>query len=152
MGSPIPFLAGTYDPNDIILIAVGIPIVSGFAEGMMVEWGRDKKAVTDGAGTQGEVYRIVNRDKRGFIKFFLHQNSLLNDVLSAAMAASEGAGRFGLVAPSSIVHRATGVKIAAVESWLEAYPDGGYSDSMEKREWNVRCAALLPIVGGVALR
>jgi hypothetical protein len=152
MGSPIPFLAGTYDPNDLILIAAGIPIVSGFAEGSMVEWGRDKKANTDGAGTQGEVWRIVNRDKRGFIKFFLHQNSMLNDVLSAAMIANEAAGRFGLVAPSSIVIRATGVKIAAAESWLESFPDGGYSDAMEKREWVVRCAALLPVVGGVALR
>lgn len=146
----LPLLAGTYDPADVLFTPVGVPLLSGYAEGSMVEWGRDKDSFSDYAGSQGEVCIVVNRDKRGYFRFFLHQNSLMNNIFSGMLATAEATGG-RIILPSRLSHKGAGTELFAAQSWLQRLPDGGYSNEIQGRQWMIRCAAIVGKIGGVPL-
>ncbi len=137
----------TYDPNDVSLVAFGIPI-TGFADGtfISIEYNEDDFSLQ--VGTDGDACRSKSSNRSARMTITLGQWSLANDLLSAVHAADiltpsgDGIGPF-------LMKDNSGTTLAAAEKcWIAKLPTQTYGREAESREWVLETAALVSHVGG----
>lgn len=135
----------TYDPK-LVLLTLGEILISGYADGSMIEVARDGDSFTKYVGTDGEVCRVRNRNRSGSVTVHLAQTSLSNDALSALLAADELAGTG--VRPLQLVDMSGTTIIGADRAWIRKPADSPFGKDIQDRTWVIDCGHLQPLVGG----
>ncbi len=132
-----------YDPNDVSLIAAGVPIEGGFADGTFIEVVQDSDDFVDVVGADGDVTRSKTNDRRATITITLGQGALGNQLLSAVSnldkSSSGGAG----VGPFLLKDNQGTTIFSAEKSWVAKAPDAGFDKTAGSRAWKIRCAHLV---------
>lgn len=127
-----------YDPDQISVMIVGIPITGGFAEGEMVTITQDEDDFSEVVGTMGDVTRSKRMNKMCTITVRLLQASSANALLSALsnidQAAPNGAG----IGPSEIKDLQGTSVFFFDKSWIAKVPDVSFDATDTVREWKVR--------------
>jgi len=141
---------GVYDPAQISLVAVGIP-VSGFAEGTFVTVERNADSFNLTVGSDGDSCRARSNNKSGRITFTLLQSSLTNQLLSAAVNLDEISPSGDAIGPSQIKDNSSTTAttlVFAEKSWIVKPANVEYSNEVTTREWIVETDDLVMNVGG----
>lgn len=127
-----------YDPDQISVMIVGIPITGGFAEGAMVEITQDEDNFSEVVGTLGDVTRSKRLNKLCTITIRLLQASSANAQLSALsnldQASPNGAG----IGPSEIKDLQGTTLLFFSKSWIAKDPDVTFDATDTPREWKIR--------------
>ncbi len=127
-----------YDPDQVVVMFAGLPI-RGYADGTFVTIEQVSEAFTEVVGSDGEVTRTKNNDRRCSIKFTLMQSSDSNDVLSAIhnldLEAPNGVG----VAPLAIKDMSGRFQFVAPEAWVKKAPNAEFGKEAGPREWELCC-------------
>lgn len=142
---------GKYDPSQVALIAVGVP-VTGYAPGTFIVAERNEDSFNLTIGSDGEGCRTRTNNRSGRITFTLQQSSITNQLLSTALNLDENTPAGDGIAPSLIKDN-TGLPTAqtfvnAPESWLVKPANVEYSNEATTREWIVETDNLIMNVGG----
>ncbi len=135
----------TLDPGSIVMTFKGVNI-TGVMDGTFCEVERAEDAVTMHVGAQGEVTRVMSRNKTGSVTFNIVQSSVTNQLLSAIAAADEK-DRSG-VGPLLITDLNGTTVYKATEAWIRKLPKGEHAKDATGRSWVIDCAKLLMNVGG----
>lgn len=135
----------TYDPNQIIVTFMGVPL-TGFAEGSFVKIKRNGDAFTKSKGADGSVDRVNNNAFDFEVGLTLKQTSPMNEYLSGLLAADQlsNAG----TGPMTIMDNNGVTLFAAGQAWVKKDPDVEFSDKMSDREWTFDTGAAALLVGG----
>jgi len=142
-------MAKTYDPTLYSLVIAGIPIpAKGYADGEFIRWERDSDSFTDVAGTDGEVTRAKQYDKRATITFTLMQSSEMNAVLSTLANLDESTDGGAGIGPFLLKDRGGLTVLAGKDCWIAKMPDGSLDKNPTARAWKVRVANLKSFEGG----
>lgn len=138
----------TYDPALYTVAVAAIPISKGYADGEFIKVERDTDAFTDVAGTDGDVARAKQHDKRATVTLTLLQTAEANALLSTLAALDENADNGAGVGPFLLKDRG-GLSIhAAAECWVARMPDITLDKGVTARQWKIRIAALQSFEGG----
>lgn len=139
----------TYDPNLFSLVIAGIPIpAKGYADGEFINYTRDAQQFTDSVGTDGEVTRAKQHDKRATITFSTMQTAEINAILSTlANLDYETDGGAG-VGPFLLKDRGGLTVLAGADCWIAKLPDGSLGKDPTARAWMIRVANLKSFEGG----
>jgi len=137
-----------YDPDQITIVAMGIPIDKGYADGEFVTLDNVEDAFTMKVGTDGEVTRSKTNNKTAIVTLKLMQSADANTALSALhnldLAAPNGAG----VGPLLIKDRSGTSLWAASKAWIQKPPAVSLDREATPREWQIACADLVRVDGG----
>lgn len=120
--------------------SIGVFKMEGFADGEGVIIEQEGNRYDDVVGIDGEVTRIKKKDKRATVTIRLHEGSPSNLALSKLCKLDEagvGIGPFlGKGAGSSIY--------SAAKCWISKEPRVvPVSDTVQVKEWTIRCAKLV---------
>ena len=137
----------TYYPNEVSLIAVGLPI-SGFAPGTFISIERNEDAFSLQIGSDGEGVRTRTNNFSGRITFTLQQSSALNDALSAIHNIDTRSPSGDGVLPSMIKDNSGRTLAAAETSWIVKHPTTEFGNEATDREWVIESDNLNMQVGG----
>ena len=137
----------TYYPNEVSLIAVGLPI-SGFAPGTFISVEKNEDAFTLQVGSDGEGCRTRTNNFSGRITFTLQQSSALNDALSALHNIDTRSPSGDGVLPSFIKDNSGRTLVAAENSWIVRQPTTEFANEAGTREWIIESDDLNMQVGG----
>jgi hypothetical protein len=138
----------THDPNKIVVTFLG-NIITGFAADTFVNIARDEEGWFKTVGANGNVCRARNNNKGGKITLTLQQDSLSNDILSAAAALDE---QFGTGTGEVMVKDLNGTTLAHAESaWVQKFADAGFGKEVGTREWVIDCGVLEEFIGGIVV-
>jgi hypothetical protein len=137
----------TFDSNEVTLSVAGRVINSGFADGDFVKVSFKSDDWTSKAGTDGEVTRSKNNDKRCDMSIMLMQtsdgNDLLNQIRSTDMAAPNGAG-VGQV----ILRDQFGRTLIRGQGWIVKPPEVTRGREVGTNEWKLEVIASEFTIGG----
>lgn len=135
-----------YDPNQVQL-TIGGKIISGFAEGSMIEYEPAAELFNTVVGTKGDVAisRIYNT--LGTLKVKLLQTSSSNDDLSALVLSASTATASGISAAASLADMSGTTRVSG-KAWIQRRPTISLSDKAETREWTIMVKATEHTVGG----
>lgn len=136
----------TYDPK-LVILALGEIVISGYADGSMIQASRDADSFTKHVGADGEVSRTRNRNRSGSVTVTLKQTSLTNDALSALLAADELLGTG--VRPLTLRDMSGTTLLASDRAWIRKPADAEFARDQSDRQWVFDCATLSGVVGGV---
>jgi hypothetical protein len=137
-----------YDPNEVSIVAAGVPVEGGFADGTFVEVDQDSDDFVDVVGVDGDVTRSKTNDRRGTITITLMQSSQSNAVLSALSNIDRKTGNGAGVGPLLIKDNQGTTLYAAEKSWIAKPPAAGFDKTAGPRAWKIRCADLERFDGG----
>jgi hypothetical protein len=138
----------TYDPNKIVVTFLG-NIITGFAADTHVNVARDEEGWFKTVGSNGNVCRARNNNKGGKITLTLQQDSLSNDILSAAALLDE---QNGTGSGEVMVKDLNGTTLAHSESaWVQKFADAPFAKEVGTREWVIDCGELNEHVGGITV-
>lgn len=127
----------TYDPAEV-QVSVGGFIISGFAQGRLIEYRPEQDVISDGEGVDGEVARWARNNPLSTLTLALMQgaasNFTLNTLLNVDRLTLAG------VLPILITDRngAQPTRLLAGQGWVKAQPDIRWSATAEPREWQLR--------------
>jgi hypothetical protein len=138
---------GTYDPAQVALIAVGVP-VTGFAPGTFIVAERNEDSFNLTIGSDGEGCRTRTNNKSGRITFTLQQSSVTNVLLSAALLLDENTPAGDGILPSGVKDNTGTTLVFAELSWLVKPSNVEYSNEATTREWIIETDNLQMGVGG----
>lgn len=137
----------TYDANEVTLSVAGRVINSGFADGDFVKVAYKSDDWTSKAGTDGEVSRSKNNDKRCDLSVMLMQtsdgNDLLNQIRAADMAAPNGAGVGQLLLRDQF-----GRTVIRGQCWIVKPPEVVRGREVGTNEWKLEVIASEFTIGG----
>lgn len=134
-----------YDPARILGNWMGIEL-RGYAPGTMVRAERLAESVSMEPGTQGDVVRVMNRNRTGRVTINLLAASIVNDFLTAMIVRDEKF--FDAYGPLVYTEVNGTTLIQATRAWLVKPADPEYADSAPVREWMFDCADLRILNGG----
>lgn len=138
----------TYDPALYTVIVAGIPIKKGYADGEFISIKRDTDNYTDVAGTDGEVARAKQHDKRATVTLTLLQTAEANALLSTLALLGETTDNGNDVGPFLLKDRGGLTIHAAAECWVQRQPDVTLDKGVTSRVWMIRIASLDSFEGG----
>lgn len=125
----------TYDPKKFDIVYAGIHLNEGVADGTFVVYSSTTPAFSSKAGTDGEVTRSRQHDRRSTVRLTLMQTSEVNDRLSTALAA-DMAAQNGLGVGSFLIRDRSGTTlIEASRAWIMDDPDLNLEQTASTREW-----------------
>lgn len=138
-----------YDPDQISIAAIGIPIVGGFAEGSMVDIEMDEDYFVEVVGTGGDVTRSKKLNRMGTITVRLLQSADSNNAFSALLnldaASPNGAG----IGPTEVKDLAGTSLYYFDKSWIAGPPKKVSFDAQDTvREWRIRGKLKARVDGG----
>lgn len=137
----------TYDPNDVSVVAFGIPI-TGYADGtfVSVEFNEDSFSLT--VGTDGDACRAKTSNKSARMTITLLQSSLANDLLSAVHALDILTPSGDGIGPFLMKDNSGRTLFAAEKCWITKMPTTTFSREAESREWVLETDAMIAFAGG----
>jgi hypothetical protein len=138
-----------YNPKLYTIVIAGIPLpAKGYAEGDFAILERTADAYTSSVGTDGQVIRVRNHDRRATFRLRLMQEAANNAILStlhnADLKSDNGAG----VGPFLMKNRAGLTVHKSPECWVKRMPDVTLSNGAQAREWAVEVTELDSFEGG----
>ncbi len=135
----------TYNPRKVVVTFCG-KLITGFADGSMIEVTHTSDAFTMQSGGDGEVARPPSPDHTGPVKPSLQHTSASNDTLTAQLAADRltnlGTG------PLMIKDGSGRTLVSSPEAWIKKSADVGLAKELGTRDWTIDCADLEVFVGG----
>lgn len=136
-----------YDPDQVVVYFAG-GLIQGFADGEFIAVEMMSDGFGDVVGTDGEVARSKSNDRRATVTIKLLQTSdsnlFLSGIHTTDLNAPAGAG-----VGSLLIQDLQGTTLLnAVSAWIVKFPDQSFDRTAKSREWQIRCAALTPVVGG----
>jgi hypothetical protein len=140
-------LLGTYRPDQVALIAVGVP-VTGFAPGTFITAERNEDSFTLSVGSDGDACRTRTNNLSGRITFTLLQSSASNILLSAIANTDERSPAGDGILPSTVKDNSGTTLLTATKSWIVKPASVEYSNEATNREWVVETHELNMLVGG----
>lgn len=138
-------MLATYDP--LLVIATWGTIISGYADGSMIEADYNEDAFSDKVGTQGDTVHIRSRNENGTITVNLQQSSPLNEVFSAAAIADRLPGA-NIVRPFQIKDLNGNTVIASPAARIRKIAPFIRSNDSENTQWVFLCYKLRAFIGG----
>lgn len=106
----------TYDPKKVMVIWGGV-VITGYAEGSMVNCEKNEESSTHAVGAQGEVTQIINSDDTGTVTISLKGNSP-----SLSMLAADAQSH--VIKPLQVIDMNTGgLNAGGTEAWVTKTPD-----------------------------
>jgi hypothetical protein len=141
-------MAKTFDPKLYSIVIAGIPIpAKGYADGefIKIEW--DTDGFTDVAGTDGDVTRAKQHDKRATVTFSTMVKAAINAVLSTLYNLDVNSDEDAGVGPFFLNDRSGTTVYESPECWIARMPDPGLDKTPTARQWKVRCSALAGFEG-----
>lgn len=139
-------MLATYDPQ-LVIVTWGSSIVSGYADGEMVNVEYDEDAFTVKTGTQGDTVHIRSANLNGKATINLQQSSPLNDVLSNAAAADRIPGA-NVILPFMVKDLNGRTVLAAPAARIQKVAASPYSNDSENRQWMFLLYKLRAFVAG----
>lgn len=137
-----------YDADQVSLVFMGIPISSGYADGVFVEIEQEEDDFSHKVGTDGETTRSKTNNRNADIKLHLMQTSDGNAALSAVnnldVSAPGGAG----VGPMLIRDRQGTSLYTAAHCWIRKPPDVAFAREAGDRVWTLHVSDLVRLDGG----
>ena len=137
----------TYDPDDVTLVAFGIPI-SGFADGTFVSVEFNEDSFTLAVGTDGDACRSKTSNKSAKMTMTLMQSSWTNDLLSAVHASDILTPSGDGIGPFLMKDNSGRTLFAAEKCWITKMPTTTFSREVESREWVLETDAMVAHAGG----
>jgi len=137
-----------YDPTLYTIVAAGIPVDKGYADGEFITVEREGDAVTDVAGTDGSVTRAIVKDNRATVTIKLMQSADVNALLSALFLLDQNAPNGAGVGPFLLKDRGGTTVLAGDACWIAKTPDVKLDKTPTPREWKLRVANLKEFHGG----
>jgi hypothetical protein len=138
----------TYDPALYTIAIAAIPINKGYADGEFITVERETDAFTDVAGTDGDVARAKQHDKRATCTLTLMQTAEANALLSTLALLDENADNGAGVGPFLLKDRGGLTVHTAAECWVMRMPDVTLDKGVTARQWKIRIASLNSFEGG----
>src|SRR5882672_5498738 len=123
----------TYDPDQISIAIVGIPVTGGFAEGSMVDIEQDEDGFVEVVGTGGDVTRSKKLNRMCTMTLRLMQASDSNALLSALYNLDQNAPNGAGIGSSEVKD------LAGTSVFFDA------TDTV--REWKIRGKITLRVDG-----
>jgi len=137
-----------YDADQVSMVFMGIPISSGFADGVFLEIEQEEDDFAHKVGTDGETTRSKTNNRNADVKVHLMQSSDGNAQLSvinlADVSAPNGAG----VGPMLVRDRQGTSLYTAAHCWIRKPPDVSFDREATDRVWTLHCADLVRVDGG----
>ena len=119
-----------YDPQNVVM-AYGSLIITGYADGQMIEIAMQGDGVSASVGTQGEAVLIENHNFSAEITARLMATGLGQVVLSALHASKKARN---VARPLTITSINTGETIASGLAKIKNFPDAAFGDDAPVRE------------------
>ena len=137
-----------YDADQVNMIFMGIPISSGYDDGVFLEINQEADDFLTKVGTDGETARSKSLNANADILVHLMQTSDGNAALSLINNLDKllpnGAG----VGPM-LVRDAQGTSLyAATKCWIKKPPDAKFAREPSDRVWTLHCGDLSRLDGG----
>jgi hypothetical protein len=136
-----------FDPDQVVVSIAAIPI-QGFSEGDMVTAEYDADAMLDVVGTDGEVVRSKNADRRATVTIRLMQTSSSNPLLDALHALDMNVANGAGVGTFLLQDLQGATLLRSEKAWIAAPPSVAMGPTAGPREWKIRCAKLVGAHGG----
>jgi hypothetical protein len=137
-----------YDANQVSMVFMNIPIVSGYDDGefLTIELPvQDFEVVT---GTDGENTRYATNNRHAIIKLKLMQSSSGNAALSAILNIDKSTPGGAGVGPMLVRDRQGTSIYTASKCWIAKPPDVKFDRKPGPREWILECGDLVRLDGG----
>lgn len=126
-----------YDANQITLVAVGVTINSGYADGPFVKLEMADDAFKTKVGTDGSVTRYATHNNLAKMTIMLMQTSDGNALLSTIHELDKKVPGGKGVAPFMIRDRSGTSIYSGRFSWVSKAPDVTMDREVTDREWEV---------------
>lgn len=137
-----------YDADQVSMVFMGIPISSGYADGVFLEIDQDENDFVVKVGTDGETTRSKTNNHNASIKVHLMQtsdgNAALSTINNLDKLAPNGAG----VGPMLVRDRQGTSLYTAGHCWVEKPPDAAFAREASDRVWTLHCSDLIRLDGG----
>lgn len=131
----------TYDPTKIVM-TFGAFVISGYAEGSMIECDRNVDTFSTTVGSQGDVVRNKSANRTGHITVNLLQSSASNGAFTAMAMADEAITSAGI--QPVLIKDLNGLTLwSAAEAWIKKPPAGSFDEKQKDRKWTIDCANLV---------
>jgi len=140
-------MTALYDPTEYSLNFAGV-IPTGYGEDEFLRVEKLADNFVEVVGTDGEVSRSKVMDKRATITFVLMKTSKTNALLSAIAARDENLPNGAGVGAVFIRDRQGDTVFRAAQAWIVRQPDVSLGKQAQSIEWQIRCAKLIPFIGG----
>lgn len=135
-----------YSPEDVVVLLAGFINISGFASGKFISVSKDVGIFSTRESSDGVVSR--NHAKSGVytVNLTLASTSESNQALSIA-ASLDNATKMGMF-PFIIKDTLGSTLFFSPKSWIENMPDTPFDVDVTERQWNIKCANAVLMVGG----
>lgn len=137
-----------YDADQVSLTIAGIPISSGYADGVFLEIEQMAEDFTTKVGTDGEVTRSKTNDARVKVKIHLMQSSDGNSLLSVVNTLDKQTPNGGGIGPLLIKDLQGTSLYACAKSWISKPPDAAFDREASERVWEVTGVLSARLDGG----
>lgn len=137
-----------YDADQVSMIFMGIPINSGYDDGVFLEIEQEEDDFKHKVGTDGETTRSKTNNANADVKLHLMQTSSGNALLSAInnvdKLGQNGAG----VGPMLVRDRQGTSLYTAAHCYVRKPPDVKFAREPSDRVWTLHCTDLIRLDGG----
>ncbi len=137
----------TWDPDQVDLI-VGPFVISGYAEGSLVEWEEDGDRLVVVKGADGQVARSKVLAKVSTFTVHLLNTSASNDVLSGLHQTDINAPGGAGIVPVALRDKNGATVIAATSGWVTGFPKLGLVDKASDTPWKITIVDYQAFIAG----
>lgn len=130
-----------YDPSQVSFTFKGVTI-TGYQDGTFIDAEREADGFTDKSGSQGDVVRTRNLDRRGKVTLTLQAQAASNDVLQAFADQDE---QFPLTGPGVLQvmdHQGNQSEVHAEIAWIMKRPKFERGKESGPVVWVFKCAQM----------
>lgn len=131
----------TYSPAEVSLSIALLYDIIGFSPDSMITLSKDSGYFNTSTGASGNVERIHTPGNVYTLELSLSQTSPSNTLLTA-LSTLDDLTRFG-VFPIFMKDSSGDSVFLAASCWIENPPDTRYTNSIEERVWEFKCADLV---------
>ena len=136
-----------FDPDEVSVLAVGVPIDGGWGDGAFIEVIQEADDFVTVVGSDGDVTRSKTNDRRATVNLTLTQGALANSLLSVVSNLDRTSPNGAGVGPLLIKDNQGTTLFEAEHSWVMKPPDVTFDRTATNRVWKIGCANLRRLDG-----
>lgn len=137
-----------YNPNDVVLIAAGVPVDSGRGDDTFLKLKWMSPRYTTKVGVDGEVVRTKSNDKRLQATVTVLQTSAGNALLQTLHALDTNSSNGAGVGPFMVKDRNGFTLYTGAQCWVAQPPDPDFGKEAGTRDWIIEVANCDGFEGG----